>query len=114
MKARAALVAIAVLGVTLVAAPTASADRVSLTITVLSPNVADYTGRVRARKEKCERNRTVQIAQVQPPLFIGQTGTDDKGRYLLEEYAPPKGVQIKAVVLQKRKCKALEKVATTP
>ena len=114
MKARIALVAIAVLGVTLVAAPTASADRVSLSITRVSNDIADYTGRVKARKERCERRRTVQILQVQPPLFIGQTLTDDHGKYLLEEFAPAAGTQIKAVVAQKRKCKPLETVATTP
>jgi hypothetical protein len=49
-----------------------------------------------------------------PPVPIGQTVTGDDGRYQLQEFAPPKGTQIKVVVLQKRKCKSLEKVATVP
>jgi len=115
MKLRAALLAIAVLAVSLMTAPPAFADRVSVKITILGPNMGQYTGRVKASSDKCERKRTVQVFQVSdPPVPIGQAVTGNQGRYLLVEFAPPKGTQITVTVLQKHKCKSLEKVATVP
>jgi hypothetical protein len=113
MKLRVALLAAAVMTLSLIAPPPAFADRVSVNITILSPNTANYTGRVKAKSDKCERKRTVQFFQVSdPPVPIGQAITGDNGRYQLQEFVPPKGITV--VVLQKHKCKSLQKVVTVP
>jgi hypothetical protein len=114
MRLRATLAATAVLAAAAVAAPAASADKLMVQAQPVSPNVANYIGKVKSKRDKCLRKRTIQVYQViEPPVFIGQTQTDQKGNFELQEYAPATG-HVRVVALAKTGCKALEKVIPVP
>jgi hypothetical protein len=114
MRLRATLAAVAVLAAAAIAAPAASADKLKVQAQPVIPNIANYTGEVKSKRDKCLRKRVIQVFQVSdPPLFIGQTQTDKSGRFELQEYAPATG-QVRVVALAKKGCKALEKIIPVP
>src|SRR5687768_8319971 len=43
------------------AAPAAQADKVTATITPVGPGEANYTGKVKARRDTCAKNRIVEV-----------------------------------------------------
>lgn len=101
------------------AAPAASADSVSVKIVTESAGQAKYSGKVKAKRANCARNRTVQVFDLsQGGFFIGQAKTEDNGRYELTEFVPLPGSQVKVVVPKRKKnhgsCPGVEKNATVP
>lgn len=118
MRLRSILAATTISGLALVAAPVASADSVSVKIENEAAGSARYSGRVETKRDDCVKKRTVQIFDVAQGFVIGQTKTDDKGRYELREFVPLPGQQVKVVVHEKKKkhgsCPGVEKTATVP
>ena len=77
----------------------------------LRPGDARYSGKVKSPKGRCKRNRKVTVIHnSNPPFEIGETTTDDNGRWSLSGPLPPSGDKITVKVKKNRKCKGASEV----
>jgi hypothetical protein len=97
------------------AAPSAHADKVTASISPVGPGEANYTGKVKAKRATCAKNRVVEIYDVsQGGFYIGGARTDKKGSWQAFEYVPQPGQQVRIAVSAKKGCKALSTVVDVP
>ena len=98
----------------------AGADKVTLNVETQMSGQAKYSGKVKARNDRCVRNRAVQAFDVSEPtpLFIGATKTHEDGNYELIEFAPLPGHQVQVIVPEakkgKHRCGELRRTAPVP
>lgn len=72
------------------------------------PDTARYEGTVSSKKGKCEKGRrVVVIHDSDPPFTIGETETDENGKWKLDGPYPPNANDDRIVVKLKKnkKCK---------
>ena len=120
MRIRLTFAALVGIVATAVSAPAASADRLTVAIDGDAAGQAKYTGKLRTKRDACDRRRTVQVydASDNGGYFIGETKTGNRGRYSLHEFAPPPGEQVRVLVTEKRKrrgsCPSVTRTVTVP
>jgi len=90
-KSRAAILAVALVGVFLLGIPVAEAHRFTASSTISIHYVdGKFQGRVRSSRPRCEK-RLVKVFKARPDrpdIFIGQDRTNDNGRYRIPK--PPR------------------------
>jgi hypothetical protein len=97
------------------AAPAAQADKVTATITPVGPGEANYTGKVKAKRDACAKGRTIEVYDESAGgYYIGGARTDKKGKWQAFDYVPPPGKQVRIAVTAKKRCKALSTVVEVP
>lgn len=118
MKLKGTLAALSAVAALALTAPVAQADSLKVTIDSDAAAQGRYVGKVKAKRAKCAKGRTVEAYSASSGFFIGATVTDAKGRFELFEYAPPAGQQVRIVVpakgLRRGVCAPLEVIATVP
>jgi hypothetical protein len=116
MRLRKTIAVVAVgVAVPAVTAPVASADKVTVTIDTDAAGQGRYSGKVMTKRDKCAQRRTVQVFdQTAGGFFIGETRTDNKGRYELFEFVPQPGQQVRVVVPPKKNCPGVSNIAAVP
>jgi hypothetical protein len=105
-------------GLTL-AAPSAQADQVTATITPVGPGEANYAGKVKAKRDTCAKNRTIEVYDLSGGgYYIGGARTDKKGNWQAFDYVPQPGQQVRIAVPAankgKGRCKAMSTVVEVP
>jgi hypothetical protein len=101
------------------AAPTAQADKVTATITPVGPGEANYTGKVKAKRDTCAKGRTVEVYDLsEGGYYIAGARTDKKGNWQAFDYVPQPGQQVRIAVPAtnkgKGRCKALSTIVEVP
>jgi hypothetical protein len=119
MRPRASLTALIVTAGVAVAAPSALADKITATIQPDAAGQGTYAGKVKAKRDKCVKGRTVEVYDLsQGGYLIGATRTDAKGNWELFEYVPDPGQQVRIAVPAKTKgrgiCSAVSTIAEVP
>jgi hypothetical protein len=119
MRARATLISAAVAVALAAVAPVAHADKVTASIDPDAAGQGRYFGKVKAKRDSCVKNRTVQVYdQSAGGFFIGDATTNAKGHWELFEFVPQPGQEVRILVLEKNKgkgrCKALHTIAAVP
>lgn len=111
-----ALSALALL-VALVAAGPAVAGKAKTRLEVNQPKVmhdfAEYSGKVKSKRARCEKGRRVTVIHdSDPPFTIGETETDENGNWKLTGPYPPSANDdtIIVKVASNRKCKSAKVV----
>jgi hypothetical protein len=94
-------------------------DEVTLKVKPTTPGSAKYTGQVKSSKRRCRKGRTVRVYHdSDPPFLIGETETDNAGKYVLEGISPPAGDRVFVVVKKEgdgeSKCRELNDSAKVP
>lgn len=100
-------------------APLAHADRVTVTIDTDAAGQGRYVGKVKAKRDRCAKGRTVQVYdQTNGGYFIGETRTNAKGHFDLFEFVPQPGQQVRVVVPEKQtgrgSCPGVSTIAAVP
>ena len=100
-------------------APLAHADKVTVTIDTDAAGQGRYTGKVKAKRDRCEKGRTVQVYdQTAGGFFIGEAKTNAKGHYDLFEFVPQPGQQVRVAVPAKKtgngRCPGVSTIAAVP
>jgi hypothetical protein len=119
MRSRATLAAVALVAALGLTAPLAHADKVTVTIATDAAGQGKYTGKVKAKRDRCRKGRTVQVYdQTTGGFFIGETRTDNDGHFELFEFVPQSGQQVRVVVPQKKtghgQCAGVSTIAAVP
>jgi hypothetical protein len=119
MTTKASLAGLAVIVSLALAAPAAFADKILVTITPNAAGQATYTGKVKAKRDKCVKGRTVEVYDLSGGGYmIGFTRTDAKGNWDLFEYVPEPGQQVRIAVPPKTSgkgmCAAVSTIAEVP
>jgi hypothetical protein len=99
--------------IALVASSTGTATAAKAPTTVRLSSVIEgmagegiYSGKVRSPRQRCKRNRLVQVIHdTVPPFLIGQTRTDGKGNWTLSGPLPPDGDRVIVKVKKTKRCK---------
>ena len=119
MRSRATLAAVALVAALGLMAPLAHADKVTVTIATDAAGQGKYTGKVKAKRDRCRKGRTVQVYdQTTGGFFIGETRTDNDGHFELFEFVPQSGQQVRVVVPPKKtghgQCAGVSTIAAVP
>jgi hypothetical protein len=113
------LILFAVAALAMLAAGTqiAVAGKARTTVTITdakpgsAPGTAKYKGKVEGKKG-CEKNRKVTlIHNSDPPFTIGETTTDEDGKWEIKGNAPPASDTITVKVKSTKKCKGAKDTA---
>jgi hypothetical protein len=117
MKAKATAAALTAGAMLALTAPLAHADKVTVTIDTDAAGQGRYVGKVKAKRDRCAKGRTVQVYnQTSGGFFIGETRTSAKGDYELFEFIPQPGQQVMVAVPEKQtghgRCAGLSTIAT--
>ena len=119
MRLKLICAALTVAATLVVTAPAAQADKVTATITPVGPGEANYAGKVKAKRDTCAKNRTVEVYDLSAGgYYIGGARTDKKGNWQAFDYVPQPGQQVRIAVPAKNKgkgrCKALSTIVEVP
>jgi hypothetical protein len=119
MSAKSTLVPLAAIAALAVWAPGAAADKVTVTIDTDAAGQGRYVGKIKAKRDRCAKGRTVQVYdQTNGDFFVGETRTNAKGHFELFEFVPQPGQQVRVVVPQKQTgkggCPAVSTIAAVP
>ena len=90
---------------------TALADRAPTTITLhqvvdAGSGRGEYSGRVRSPRPRCRRHRPIELIHAaEPPTTIGETESDEHGKWKLTAVLPADGETVIVHALRTKRCK---------